>query len=48
MGIEGHYQRLFRGMEVKSVKTAFKTALRLAAVRGRVTPHTLRHTRRRG
>jgi integrase len=29
---------------VKSVKTAFKSAVRLAGIQGRVTPHTLRHT----
>jgi integrase len=29
---------------VKSIKTAFKTALRLAKVSGRISPHTLRHT----
>jgi integrase len=34
----------WNGKPVKSVKTAFKTALRLGGVRGHVTPHTLRHT----
>jgi integrase len=34
----------WNGQPVRSVKTAFKTALRLAGVPGRVTPHTLRHT----
>ena len=29
---------------MRSVKTAFKTALRLAGVAGRISPHTLRHT----
>jgi integrase len=29
---------------VKSVKTAFKSAVALAGLDGRVTPHTLRHT----
>src|SRR5262249_15884869 len=28
----------------QSVKTTFKTALRLAKVSGRISPHTLRHT----
>jgi hypothetical protein len=32
---------------VKSIKTAFKTALRLAKVSGRISPHTLRHTNRK-
>ncbi len=34
----------WNGRPVKSVKTAFKTALRLANVSGRISPHTLRHT----
>ncbi len=29
---------------VKSVKTGFKTAVRIAGLAGRVSPHTLRHT----
>jgi integrase len=32
------------GSAVKSVKTAFKSAVRLANLPGNVTPHTLRHT----
>jgi integrase len=32
------------GTAVKSVKTAFKTAVRVANLPGTVTPHTLRHT----
>jgi integrase len=32
------------GARVQSVKTAFKTAVRLAKLQGKVTPHTLRHT----
>src|SRR5579862_2126457 len=32
------------GQAVKSVKTAFKSAVRLAQLDGRITPHTLRHT----
>jgi integrase len=34
----------FNGRPVKSVKTAFKTAVKLAGLDGRISPHTLRHT----
>ena len=34
----------FNGQPVRSVKTAFKHAVRLARLSGRITPHTLRHT----
>src|SRR5262245_7094190 len=34
----------WHGEAVQSVKTAFKTAVRLAKLPGNVTPHTLRHT----
>ena len=34
----------WQGEPVKSVKTAFKSAVRLAGLDGQVTPHTLRHT----
>ncbi len=34
----------WNGQPVKSVKTGFKSALRLAKLEGNVTPHTLRHT----
>jgi integrase len=34
----------WNGEAVKSVKTAFKSAVALAGLCGRVTPHTLRHT----
>jgi integrase len=34
----------FNGKPVASVKTGFKSAVRLAGLAGRVTPHTLRHT----
>jgi integrase len=34
----------WNGEPVKSVKTAFGSAIRLAGLWGRVTPHTLRHT----
>ncbi len=32
------------GQPIKSVKTAFKSAVRLAKLDGKITPHTLRHT----
>jgi integrase len=34
----------FNGVGVKSVKTGFKSAVRLAKLSGKVSPHTLRHT----
>jgi integrase len=34
----------WNGQPVRSVKTAFKTAVRLANLPGTITPHTLRHT----
>lgn len=34
----------FNGVAVLSVKTAFKRAVKLAGLPGKVTPHTLRHT----
>lgn len=34
----------WHGAGVRSVKTAFNTAVRLAKLSGKVTPHTLRHT----
>jgi len=34
----------WNGKPVKSVKTAFKTAVKLANLPGKITPHTLRHT----
>lgn len=34
----------YNGKPVKSVKKGFATAVRLAGIEGRVTPHTLRHT----
>jgi hypothetical protein len=34
----------FNGKPVASVKKGFKTAVGLARLPGRVTPHTLRHT----
>jgi integrase len=43
-GTVGEYFVEWNGKPVKSVKTAFKTALRLAKVSGQISPHTLRHT----
>jgi hypothetical protein len=34
----------FNGKPVSSVKKGFRSAVRLAGLPGRVTPHTLRHT----
>jgi integrase len=34
----------WNGEPVASVKTALKTAVRLAKLPGKVTPHTFRHT----
>ena len=34
----------WQGEPIKSVKTAFKSAVRLAGLDGTITPHTLRHT----
>src|SRR3974390_1910448 len=43
-GIVSEYFVEWNDRPVKSIKTAFKTALRLAKVSGRISPHTLRHT----
>jgi integrase len=43
-GVVSEYFVEWNGKPVKSVKTAFKTALRLAKVSGQISPHTLRHT----
>jgi integrase len=43
-GIVNEYFVEWNGLPVKSVKTAFKTAVCLAKVTGRISPHTLRHT----
>jgi integrase len=43
-GVINQYFLEWNGQPVRSVKTAFKTALRLAGVHGRISPHTLRHT----
>lgn len=34
----------WNGLPVRSIKTAFATAVRRAGLKGKVTPHTLRHT----
>jgi integrase len=43
-GIAKDYFVEWHGRPVKSVKTAFKSAVRLAELPGKVSPHTLRHT----
>jgi len=43
-GIAKHHFVEFNGHPVKSVKTAFKTAVALSGLDGRISPHTLRHT----
>ena len=43
-GIAGTHFVEWNGQAVKSVKTAFKSAVRQAKLHGNVTPHTLRHT----
>jgi len=40
----GEYFVEWQGKPVRSVKTAFASAVRLARISGKVTPHTLRHT----
>jgi integrase len=42
-GQKDHFVK-WQGAGVRSVKTAFKTAVALAKLPGKVTPHTLRHT----
>ena len=34
----------FNGRPVKSVKTAFKKAISLSGLEGKISPHTLRHS----
>jgi integrase len=34
----------WNGRPVQSAKTAFRTAVRLAQLKGKISPHTLRHT----
>jgi Phage integrase family len=41
--VRGHVVE-WNGAPIKSVKTAFKSAVVLAGLEGAVTPHTLRHT----
>ncbi len=43
-GVVHRYVVEWHGEPVKSVKTAFKSAVKLAGLDGQVTPHTLRHT----
>jgi integrase len=43
-GVTGEYLIEWNRQPVKSVKTAFKTAVRLAGLPGQISPHTLRHT----
>ena len=43
-GIARNYVVEWAGQPVKSVKTAFKSAVRFAKLDGKITPHTLRHT----
>jgi integrase len=43
-GLVGEHFVEWHGSGVRSVKTAFKTAVSLAKLVGKVTPHTLRHT----
>ena len=43
-GIARSYFVEWSGQPIKSVKTAFQSAVRLAQLDGRITPHTLRHT----
>jgi integrase len=43
-GISREHFVEWNGSPVQSVKTAFKTAVRLAKLKGKISPHTLRHT----
>jgi len=43
-GISNQHFVEFNGQPVKSVKTAFKTAVSLSGLKGDISPHTLRHT----
>src|SRR4029079_9170334 len=43
-GIISTYFVEWHGRPVTSVKTAFESAVRLAKLSGRISPHTLRHT----
>jgi integrase len=43
-GLVGQYFVEWHGQPLQAIKTAFKTAMRLARFSGTVTPHTLRHT----
>jgi integrase len=43
-GIADQHFVEWNGLPIASVKTAFKTAVRLAKLPGKISPHTLRHT----
>jgi integrase len=43
-GIANQYFVEFNGRPLKSVKTAFKTAVSISGLEGKISPHTLRHT----
>lgn len=43
-GVIAQYVVEWDGLPVKSVKTAWKRAVQLSGIKGRPTPHTLRHT----
>jgi integrase len=42
-GVTSHFVE-WQGAPIKSVKTGFKHAVKIAGLWGKVTPHTLRHT----
>jgi integrase len=44
LGIAREHIVEWNGKPVQSVKTAFKSAVKLAGLTGRISPHTLRHT----
>jgi len=44
LGVSKEYLVEYHGLPVKSVKTGFASAVKLAGLDGRITPHTLRHT----
>lgn len=44
LGVVSEYFVEWQGKPVQSVKTAFESALRIAGLTGKITPHTLQHT----
>jgi hypothetical protein len=44
LGVVGEFFVEWQTKPVQSVKTAFESAVRIAGLTGKVTPHTLRHT----